>query len=296
MVKYNVTLIDPPGYKYAYLITDVCRVIAYGLRSLGFTCDLTTNHLDLGCINILLAVHLLNAADAQTIASSGAKYIVHQSELLRPGTGEHKVVSAFLGEEFEARSRLLLEHAMEVWEPYAPNADLLALFDIPRERIKSFLAGYQPELTDVVHRPWAEKDIDVLFIGSVTPRRNQILSELSRHMKVHAALDAPAAFRNDMIGSAKINLNLRANDNSTMLEAGRVTYLFNNRCVVVSEAAESHPHLHPLMVNAPYDQLVDTCRQLLAEGPDKLDQVAEAGFEGYKQFPMTDQLKRILDL
>ncbi len=295
-MKYNVTLIDPPQYKYAYLITDVCRIIAYGLRSLGFTCNMSTNNLDAGAMNILLGVHLLSAADSDAIVNSGVQYLVHQSELLHPGKGAYKVVSAFLGEEFEPRCRRLFEHAVEIWEPFGPNSELLAQLDIPRERIKPFRQGFQPELMDVQHRPWADKDIDVLFVGSVTPRRNRILSELSRYMRVHAALDAPAAFRNDLMARARINLNLRANDNSKLLEAGRVTYLFNNRCVVVSETAESHPHLQAFSVNAPYDQLVGTCRALLAEGQPKMEAIAEAALQGYKRMPMTDVLKELLGI
>src|SRR5579862_2891619 len=100
-MQYNVTLIDPANYKYAYLLTDTSRMIAYGLRSLGYSCSLTVNNLDASAINVIVGTHLLQEQDSNSIINSGVKVVVHQSEVLMPGTGGVRVRSSFLGDQFE---------------------------------------------------------------------------------------------------------------------------------------------------------------------------------------------------
>ena len=81
-MKYNVTLIDPVNYKFAHLLTDICRTIAYGLRELGHDADLTVNALDGISMNIIVGTHLLTAEEVTAIVDSGVQYIAMQSELL----------------------------------------------------------------------------------------------------------------------------------------------------------------------------------------------------------------------
>jgi hypothetical protein len=294
-VKYNVTLVDPPSYKYAYLATDTCRVIAHSLRSLGHVCDLTTNNVDASAINIIVGGHLLTEVDSNRIVEAGIQHIIHQSEVLTPGTGNFKVVSSFLGERFEPVCRRLFETALKIWDGVPANQDALRLLDIQPDRFKWFRQGFHEALIDVKHRPWVEKDIDVLFMGSVNQRRAAILNEMAKTMRVVAVLDAPAAFRNDLIARAKVNLSARSWDTSNHLEALRVTYLLNNRCVILCETADTHHHLQELIVTTTYDQLVVRCREILAEGPAALEDRAAIGFEGYKLMPMTAFLPELLN-
>jgi hypothetical protein len=291
--KYNVTLIDPAGYKFAYLLTDSCRVIAGGLRGLGHRADLTVNTLEPDAVNVIVGGHLLAAEAAAGIAASGMRYVVLQTEWLSAGP-DGAVQSSFQGANFERNCRLFFEGAEQVWESYDHNRALLERWNIKPGRLRRLASyGFHEELFDVRHRPWADKDVDVLFFGSVTPRRARVIEELSRTLKVVAVLDAPAAFRNDLIARARINLNLHATDEYQHLSLARVSVLLNNRCVVVSEQADTHPELQALMRTTEYGRLAGTCRALLATAD--LDAIAEDAFAGYRRIPMAEVLRPIID-
>ena len=293
-VQYNVTLVSPDGYRFAYLLTDTCRLAAYGLRSLGHRCDLTVNTIETGKLNVIVGAHLMKPAETQAMIAAGARYVVVQSEWLAPGATRGRIVSSFHGDRFEAECRLLFERADAVWEAYEWNAGLLGAWNIPPERIKSYRTiGYHEKMRDVEHRPWAEKDIDVLFFGSITPRRQQVLAALARRFRTLAILDAPAEFRNDLIARAKLNLNLNADERYPHLSLGRVGYLLNNRCAIVSESATTHPEIQALLECAPYERLVEECAAQLAKG-ERLDDIASSSYERFKAMPMTEVLRQAL--
>jgi hypothetical protein len=291
--KYNVTLIDPAGYKFAYLLTDSCRVIAHGLRGLGRRADLTVNTLEPDAVNVIVGGHLLVAEAADRIRASGIRYVVLQTEWLSAGP-DGTVHSSFQGANFERSCRAFFEGAEQVWESYDHNRALLERWSLGSGRLRR-LAGYgfHEDLVEIRHRPWAEKDVDVLFFGSVTPRRARVIEELSRTLNVVAVLDAPAAFRNELIARARINLNLLATDEYQHLSLARVSVLLNNRCVVVSEQANTHPELQALMRTTEYGRLAGTCRALLATAD--LDAMAEAALAGYRRIPMAEVLRPIID-
>jgi hypothetical protein len=290
--KYNVTLIDPAGYKFAYLLTDSCRLIAYGLRGLGYQADLTVNSLDPTAVNVIIGGHLLSGETARGIAGSGMRYVVFQSEWLSEGP-DGKVHSSFQAANFEPNCRALFEGAAQVWEAYDHNRSLLERWDLAPGRLRTIGGvGFHPDMADVKHRPWAEKDVDVLFFGSVTPRRARVIDELSKTLRVLALLDAPAAFRNDLIARAKLNLNLHATDEYQHLSLARVSVLLNNRCVVVSEQANTHKELQALMATVEYGRLTGACRALLAT--QDLEAMAGASFAAYQQMPMSEVLRPLL--
>jgi hypothetical protein len=293
-VQFNVTLISPTEYRFAYLLTDACRQAAYGLRSLGYRCDLTVNTIETTQVNVIVGAHLMKPAETKTIVDAGVRYVVVQSEWLAPGATPGRITSSFHGDRFESECRLLFERAEAVWEAYEWNAGLLRAWNILPQRIKRYgTIGYHERMRDVVHRPWAEKDIDVLFYGSTTPRRQRVLQALSRRYRTIAILDAPAEFRNDLIARAKLNLNLNADDRYTHLSLSRVGYLLNNRCAIVSESATTHPEIQALMECAPYEQLVEECAAQLAKG-ERLDDVASSSYERFKAIPMSEVIRRAL--
>lgn len=79
----------------------------------------------------------------------------------------------------------------------------------PPDRLSILLSAFDPAL----HRklPGVGKDIEVLFVGSLTPRRRRILDALPRELGVQVV----QAFGEDMVrfvNRAKIVLNLHADD------------------------------------------------------------------------------------
>ncbi len=294
-MRYNVTLVDPPTYKFAYVLIDICRTIASGIRSLGHRSDLSVNNIDTDSINIIVGTHLLTEQDLTAIRQTGAKYIALHTEWLSPGEPPYKVKSTFQGNNFEPTQRAFLENALGVWEAWDSNIQLLSRFDIPPERFRRFWIGYHEDLEDIRHRSYADKDLDALFFGSITPRRQALLHELSKTMNVLSVFDAPHAIRNDMIARAKINLALLSSPSLNYFSFTRIGYLLNNRGFVVTETSIKDRGMQDLVVDADAAHLVERCRELLASGD--IPRMAEEAYERYRQtMPMTAVLEDLLSV
>ncbi len=181
---------------------------------------------------------------------------------------------------------------MAIWEPYDSNRELLALFDIAPDRLKKLSLGFHEKLIDIDHRSWEKKDIDVLFFGSVSPRRQTILQALSQRFRVTGLLDAPAAFRNDLIARARVNLNIHNSDQFRHLSLTRTTYLLNNRCILLSETSDTHPELRSLVLEAPYEQLATECEKILSR--NDIQHIVDSSFEQFQTMPMTNCLRELI--
>lgn len=119
------------------------------------------------------------------------------------------------------------------------------VIDYSRENVKYLAAhgveafympyGYHPSQLVAPDLPKpTSKDIDVLFIGSGTPRREMLVSILSKRFKVEVAQGVYGVDRDRLLLRAKLHLNIHANA-GTPLEVVRLNYLLANGCTVVTE-------------------------------------------------------------
>jgi hypothetical protein len=290
-MKYNVTLVDPANYKFAHLLTDICRTIAYGLRELGLHCDLTVNSIDTGYTNIIVGTHLLSAGDVSGIVSSGAPYIPLQSEVLQRDPQTGVISSSYQGQQFETIARPLMEHAVAVWDGLT-ELRLLHQLSVADEKVKRFRIGYCEGLEDIEQRPYDSKDLDVLFFGSLTPHRTKIFDSL-QGLRLAVFEYGPSAFRNDMIARAKINLSLHSSPDLDYFPQPRTGYLLNNKAFVLAETSVDHPAMRELVVEADADGLRERCAHLLSNAAELKCQ-AEAAYEGYRRLRMADMLAEII--
>jgi hypothetical protein len=292
-MKYNVTLVDPVSYKFSYMLSDLCRVVALGIRSLGYQCDLTTNNMETGAINIVVGTHLLLESELRAIQQSGGQYIALQTEWLLPGDPPHEVKSTFQGNNFEPMQRGFLERAVAVWEAWDSNIELMSRFDIPPERFKRFWIGYHEDMEDVCHRAYADKDIDVFFVGSITPRRQAVLQELSQKLQVKAVFDLPQPFRNDLMARSKINLALFSDPSLNYFSFLRIGYALNNRAFVVTERSIHDRGMQDLVVTSDQAHLQEDCVSLIRDS--QIPRLAAEAHERYREtMPMTELLKELL--
>jgi hypothetical protein len=88
--------------------------------------------------------------------------------------------------------------------------ELLRLGWLQPHQCSLLLSGYDSNLHQLPLHP-VSQDIDVLFVGSLTPRRLQIIESLHPHFKVHVEM----AFGKEMVSlfhRAKIVLNIHAEE------------------------------------------------------------------------------------
>ena len=129
----------------------------------------------------------------------------------------------------DAYKSLLKNHI--VWDYSQKNVDALAKMGI--DRVVKCGIGYASNLLMIPQN--VEKDIDVLFYGSINQHRDRILRELEETgLKVVRLFNCYGAERDQIIARSKIVLNLHYYPQQ-IFEIVRVSYLLANHCFVVSE-------------------------------------------------------------
>lgn len=246
---HQVVLIQPPGNPHAAALMEVGETLAYGFRTLGLQSALTVNQFSPDGLNIVLGAHLLTGRNAELLPDNVALYNLEQIE-------------PALFERFPDLKTLYSRH--EVWDYSRRNIEQLRGLNA---RLHHLPIGTCSEMTRIPAAP--EQDIDVLFYGSVNDRRRELLRAIAA-----AGLNLKAVFgvygpqRDALIARSKVVLNLHKHT-AQVFEVVRVSYLLSNRKAVVTELSpetEIEPELRDAVAGAPYEGLVDRCRELAANG------------------------------
>ena len=137
--------------------------------------------------------------------------------------------------------------------------------------------GFVPELCRIASSE--EEDIDVLFYGSLNPRRRKVIEALrAQGLKVEAPYGVYGEARNRLIARAKVVLNVHFYE-AKVFEVVRVSYLLaNGRCVVSERGAEEDEErrFEEGVCFAAYPGLVEACRRLVKD-PEARRGLKEAG-------------------
>jgi len=261
--KYRVVIIVPAGYSHSQCFTEVAFLIRNSLKDLEIDCDLTINELAADRINVLLGFHLIR----NTEVLKDFKYIPYQLEQLSSVEGV-----------FSDSIKTVLSKATAVWDYSQENVVFLEKQGIKAKHVP---VGFHKSLQQIALKP--ERDIDVLFFGSMGQRRESIMNQLASEtsLRVKTLFGAYGKERDDTIGRAKIIINIHFY-NAKIFEAVRVSYLLNNACCVVSEDSAVYPYPAVKLPLVPYDSLVETCRNILANGDD-FGITGKACFEQFKE-------------
>ena len=270
-MNYHIVLIRPTGYAHTPALWDVGRLLYHSFISLGFPTGLAVNRVRPDAINVVLGYHLLG--DVGGLGK--ARVIFYQLEQLSQREGQ------FMPHNLE-----ILKRAEEVWDYTPENAAFLRSRGL--ENVKLLPFGFHVGLQTI---PEAPKEIDVLFYGSVNPRRQIILDALQQRCRLRVLFGVYGQQRDAEIARAKIVLNLHMYD-LMIMEQARVSYLINNGCFVLSESSPHDPY-EGMMATASYRDIPETCMRFLNDEPARR-QVAQRGFELFRQRPMIQYLKAVL--
>jgi hypothetical protein len=245
-MRFNITLIDPPGYRFTHFLFDVVRMLQGGLDDLGFDCSVTRNDVERGCVNILVGIH--NVTDTSWVASliaSKQPYVVLQTEMVKG-----KTINEVADPRFANIFLPLVRSAAAVWDSSDENITALAALDVRAEKLGW---GYASAVREIHHR--RERDIDFFFYGSVTPRRAVLLNKLSAlGYKTVTVFDADAFYRRDLMARSEIILTIRQSDSMAHLPWGRILYCATNRCLVAGEGGLEQGPLEDIFSWAPPDE------------------------------------------
>ncbi|QDU61543.1 N-acetylglucosaminyl-diphospho-decaprenol L-rhamnosyltransferase [Planctomycetes bacterium Pan216] len=269
--SYNICLCKPAGQSTAMAFLDIAKLLYHSFESLGNPCKVSVNHLEENAVNILLGYHLL--ADPESLL--GRRCVIYQLEQLSDNEGW-----------FNPHREAILRNAEAIWDYSEENVRFLKRRGL--DHVEHLPIGFHDKLRTMKR---TTPDIDVLFYGSRNRRRNQILEALGRHCRIRTLHGMYSEDRDAYIARSKIILNLHFYD-AQIAEQARICYLLNNRCFVVSEQSVDRPFSRGI-VEAPYEDLVETCLRCLNDDAERY-RVAKEGFNTFKQRPMVDLLRRVL--
>ena len=258
----DIVTIEPAGYPHAAVFAEVAETLQFALRALGYAATWRRNAVRVGVPTIVLGAHLLQPDNAHLLPSG---LIIYNLEQIRPGAWATN--ATYLDR--------LRRHT--VWDFNAGNVAAIRQMTGHRD-VHHVPIGYVPEMSRIVSA--TSQDIDVLFYGSVTPRRERILQALAAAgLKVVARFGVYGAERDALIARAKLIVNLHAHD-GWGFESVRVSYLLANRKAVVCETGEIEADLGNGVVALPYDRLVDACYALVHDGAAR-ERLEAEGFRAF---------------
>ncbi len=214
---------------------------------------------------ILLGLHLLAPAVALRLP---AGTIIYNLEQIRPGAwaAERRYLD------------LLARHT--IWDIDAANVEAIRQATGNRN-VHHVPLGYVPQLTRISTAP--SQDIDVLFYGSITPRRKAIVEAIAATgMVMHVAFGVYGNERDALIARAKVVLCLHAHE-GWGFEIVRTAWLLANRKAVVCEAnapIDIAADLRGAVRGVPYTQLVDACRALVHDAAARVS-LEQAGWAAF---------------
>ena len=273
---YCIWVVTPPGYTHAAAFHEIALGLQGGLRELGLQAPIVQDKRHIRGKAIVLGANLL--PEIPDVKPSG-KAILFNLEQITPG-------SEWLTADY---LKLLKRHA--VWDYSRYNIEQLQRLGI--RDISHCPIGYSDGLQRIRHA--ADKDIDVLFYGSVNARRLAILEALAcAGMKIETLFGVYGEQRDALIARSKLVLNIHYYP-AKIFEIVRISWLLANAVCVVSEESPADSALEQVrdgIIQAPYESLVETCQAVIETG--SWATVGQQGFECFSSHRQSTFLAPII--
>ncbi|MFQ5471158.1 MAG: hypothetical protein ACE5EH_12820 [Gammaproteobacteria bacterium] len=275
-MKFAVTIVSPPGYIHSQAFKEVAETIHYGLLALGYDSVLTTEGMLEGRKHIVLGSNLLPQYPLP-LSHDATLYNLEQVYVNSPW---------FSLELVDIFRRYVL------WDYSKQNAAKLEAMGVNVSNVVPI--GYRKELTRIRFEP--ERDIDVLFFGSMNARRKEIITRMNAAgLRVAAGFGIYGKKRDSLIGRSKLLLNVHFYD-AKVLEMVRISYLLSNHCAILSEHSSDPDEDRKLadgIAFADYQHLVQRACELI-DNPEEREHLASRGFEIISAHPEEDYLRAAL--
>ena len=277
----NVCLIKPKNYIHYLALQELAELIHFSVLELGLKSQITFNYCDNNpsTKNIVLGAHLLNDNLIEDIPENTIIFNTEQIESITENW-KKKILNL-------ARKNIIF------WDYSQYNLDYLS--KTINIKGKLFQIGYQKELNRINHN--IDKNIDVLFYGSINTRREHIINKLKdRKINVKTLFGVYGKERDDLIAKSKLILNMHMYD-SKIFEIVRVFYLLSNSIPVLSEVGSDtkfNNDFLDLICKSTYENIEKNIIYLL-ENDKKRIELGENGLNAIKKFPQIKFTEQILN-
>ena len=140
-----------------------------------------------------------------------------------------------------------------------------------------------------------QKDIDILFFGSLNPKRKKILEGIQKYSHLSIIIrnnDCWGEELDVLIGRSKIILNIHYYENA-ILEMHRLSYLLNNKCFVISERVSDKKMVEifsPGLIMCPYNKIIENCIDWLNKDSNQRQKISDIGYQILKKYQYQNYL------
>ena len=273
-MRFVIVVISPPGYPHSAAFREVAELMGHGLKELGHA--------------VRFAPNPVGAPDELPI--------VFGANLLSPESRLPDLAIIFNLEQVDPQSpwirpeylNLLRRH--RVWDYSCTNLQRLQESGV--ERIQWIPIGHSLAMERI---PLTTPDIDVLFYGSMNPRRQRVIEELrQRGLQVTSVFGVYGAARDQLIARAKIVVNIHFYE-SKIFELVRISDLLSNGRCVVSESGNDpiEQDFRDVVCFASYEALVDRCHELVRDEQSR-NRVARRALDFMRSRPQSQFLSEAI--
>ncbi len=282
-LKFHVTAFTGTG-----AFRECMMFCFHGLKSLGYETTWIEGKLEPDAINVVFGSYV---SDWKTLSAQASHIILYNWEQVSPDVPWfhlsyfHQLMNA------------------QVWDYNQKNITALQAAGI--ENIELIPIGYCPELSEISNQnvssePAVVQDIDVLFYGTMSPRRKLALDAIrARGLNVVSSESGSmmGEHRSAMIARAKVVLNIHFYETVGIFEIARVSYLLANHKAVVSELSpqtDIEPDIKDAIVSGSIDELPELCWQIVHDDARRAA-LEQTGFEIFSRRKAGEILKPAID-
>jgi SAM-dependent methyltransferase len=152
--------------------------------------------------------------------------------------------------------------------------------------------GHLPEMETIAHS--RDKDIDVLFYGSLSPRRHVVINRLvDEGLKIKVFENCFGSERDAWIGRSKVVLSIHFYEDLRILETTRIVHCLGNDVCFVSEDGVDSEGFEEAVAFSSYNDIVSTCAKYVHDDAARLD-LAKRGQEIMRSMSMIQILEHAL--
>ncbi len=277
-MKYSIIIIEPKRFKHAGVFYEVAELIHFGFKKLNYDC-IITNH--------------FNISDRKQIVL-GANLLKPTNIFLKEDSIIVNLERAVHDEQFsEYYCHLLRKY--EVWDFSWLNIERInRRYNLKIN--KCLQLGYTEELNRINLKNFKDRDIDILFCGSLSNRRKAILDEMfNLNLKIVHLFGVYGNVRDDYISRSKLLLNLHYHEFGS-LEQVRIFYYLNNQCAVLSEKSDDNDEnkdFENMIFLSDYKDISKKAFELI-ENNNEIQLKSLQGFKNFKERKIENNLRNIL--
>lgn len=155
--------------------------------------------------------------------------------------------------------------------------------------------------SQVVKKKFVEKDIDILFLGTLNNRRKHIINNLQKKYNV-ATRYLFGENRNtelcDLIERSKIVLNVLYYHNNIVFDYYRNSFILSTRTLLITEKSTNKDYniedgllqLENNIINVEYDRLIETVDKYMKISEDEYNKLVDRQNNSLKQYKMDDKI------